>query len=202
MILKRRNENTKHESPYPMVLSNFDFWSISGKESLEFQEKHELNKEFLRAILSSKDTFNPRLNRKRRNSNRTSDSVWVCFTYEQLFHPVQCTAGKICQCNSIDKLALPKATGIFSTAFKFHYLWGTNCFGNGAQKFWTCLCQSRCLQIFFCHCILSFSGKRIFFGISFFNAWQLLSFNYSYCKFFGRSFWSCRNKKVKFQFWL
>ena len=39
------------------------------------------------------------------------------------------------QPNAIDKLVLPRVTGILSKSNQFHYLLGTNCFGNGTRKF-------------------------------------------------------------------
>ena len=46
----------------------------------------------------------------------------VCVNYEQVFHPVQCTACRICQCESRDKLVLPKVTGVLSFSDQPHYL--------------------------------------------------------------------------------
>ena len=42
------------------------------------------------------------------------------FHYEQLFQPVQSTASKISQCNSKDKLFLPKATDSLTISDQFH----------------------------------------------------------------------------------
>ena len=45
----------------------------------------------------------------------------VRFIYEQLFHPVQCTAYRICQCGSRDKLVLPDMTASLSILDQFRY---------------------------------------------------------------------------------
>ena len=77
-----------------------------------------------------------------------------------------------------------------------------NCFGNGTRQYSTCLYQSGSSHILFSyHYILSILGKIFHFGISFFNVWQLLHFNYSQCKFFGRSFWSFKYNVIKSQLW-
>ena len=67
------------------------------------------------------------------------NSFFEFFNYERLFHPVQCNGCKICQCSSIDKLHLPRVTGILSTSDQQQYLRVINCFGNGIQQFSTCL---------------------------------------------------------------
>ena len=46
----------------------------------------------------------------------------VCVNYEQLFHPVHCTACRIRQGSSKDKLVLPEVTGILSISDELHYL--------------------------------------------------------------------------------
>ena len=97
-----------------MVPPNIHFWSISGKESLESQEKHALRNRFLRRLLCSNDTFNPGYNRKMLIRKRTSILDGVCFNYEQLFHPVQCTACRKYQDSSRDKLVLPRVTHILT----------------------------------------------------------------------------------------
>ena len=91
---------------------NLNFWSISRKESPESQQKHAHRSRFLRTLLCSNDILNPEYNRKMLMRKRTSILDGVCFNYEQLFHPVQCTARRICQNSSRDKLILPKVTGI------------------------------------------------------------------------------------------
>ena len=47
-----------------MVPPNLNFYSISTKDSLEFQKKHALGNRFLRALLCSNAVFNPGCNRK------------------------------------------------------------------------------------------------------------------------------------------
>ena len=86
------------------------FWSNSRKGSLESQQKHALRNRFLQTLLRLNDIFNPGYNRKMLIRRRTSNLDGVCFSYEQLFHPVQCTAYRICQCSSKDKLVLPEVT--------------------------------------------------------------------------------------------
>ena len=95
-----------------MVSPNLSFWSISRKERLELQQKHAIRHRFFRILLCSNDISNPGYNRKMLIRKKASNLDGVCFNYEQLFHPVQCTACKICQCSSIDKLVLPEVTGI------------------------------------------------------------------------------------------
>ena len=105
-----------------MVPPNLNFWSISRRESLESQQKHALRNRFLRTLLRSKDNFNPGYNRKMLIRKMTSILDRVCFNYEQLFHPVQCTACRICQCSSKDRLILPEVTGILTFSDQVHYL--------------------------------------------------------------------------------
>ena len=84
----------------------------------------------------------------------------VCAIYEQLFHPVQGNAFRICQCSSRDKLVLPEVNGILSFSDLFHYLRGINFFGNGTRQDSNCLYQSGNLHILSSyHYILSISGK-------------------------------------------
>ena len=105
-----------------MVPQNLTFWSISRRESLESQQKNALRNRFLRTLLCSNDNFNPGYIRKVLIRKRTSILDRVCFNYEQLFHPVQCTACRICQCSSRDRLVLPEVTGILSISDQVHYL--------------------------------------------------------------------------------
>ena len=105
-----------------MVPPNLYFWSISRRESLESQQKHALRNKFLRTLLCSNDNVNPGYNRKMLIRKRTFILDRVCFNYEQLFHPVQCTAGRICQCSSRDRFVLPEVTGILSISDQVHYL--------------------------------------------------------------------------------
>ena len=75
-----------------MVPPNSNFWSISRKEKLEYQQKHAIRTIFLLKLLCSNDNFNPGCNREKLMKKRTSIFDGVCFKYEQLFHPVQFTA--------------------------------------------------------------------------------------------------------------
>ena len=146
-----------------MVPPNLYFWFVSRKESLESQQKHSLRNKFLRTLLFSNDIFIPGYNRKKRMRKRTSIFDRVCFNYEQLFHPVQCTACRICQWSSGDRLVLPEVTDILSISDQLHYLWGINCFGNGTRQCSTCLYPSGSSHILFSyHYILSLLGKIFF----------------------------------------
>ena len=127
---------------------NLIYWSISREESLESQKKPALRNRFLRTLLCSNDIFNPGYNRKMIMRKKTSIFARVCFNYEQLFHPVQCTACRICQCSSKDKRVLPEVTGILSNSDQLHHLSGINCFGNGTRQYSTCLYQSGNSHIF------------------------------------------------------
>ena len=143
-----------------MVPPNLNFWSILRKESLESQQKHALRNRFLRTLLSSNGIFNPAYNRKMLMRKRTSILARVCFNYEQLFHPVQCTACRICQCRSGDRLVSPEVTGILSVSDQLHHLWGVNFFGNCTRHYSTCLYQSGSSHILFSyHYIMSIFGK-------------------------------------------
>ena len=143
-----------------MLPQNLNFWSISRKESLESQQKHAHRNRFLRTLLFSNDFFNPGYNREMLMRKRTSILDWVCFNYEQLFHPVQSTACRICQCNSQDKLVLPEVTGILLVLDELHHLSGKKCFINCTQ-YWTCLYQSGRSRIRFSyHYLLSILGNE------------------------------------------
>ena len=104
-----------------MVPPNLNFWSVSRNESLESQQKHALRNAFLGTLLCSNDILNPVYNRKMLIRKRTSILARVCFNYEQLFHPVQCTACRICQGSPKDKLVSPEVTGIQSISDQLHY---------------------------------------------------------------------------------
>ena len=105
-----------------MLPESLNFWSTSRTESLESQQKHALKNKFLRTILCSDDTCNPGYNRKTLIRKGTSILDRVCVKYEQLFHQVQCTACRICQCSSRNKLALSEMTGILSFSDQVRYL--------------------------------------------------------------------------------
>ena len=178
-----------------MVPPSLIFWSISRKKSLEFQQRHALRNRFWRTILCSDDILNAKFNRLMLTRNKQPFLTDFFFDYEQLFHAVQFTACWICQCSWRDKFILPKVTDILSILEQLLYLWGINCFGNSTRQYSTCLYQCGSLHIFFSnHHILSFSGNIFLFWFRFFNVWQLLLFNYSQCKFFGRLFWSFKYK--------
>ena len=145
-----------------MVQPKLNCWSISRKESLESQQKYALRKRFLRTLWRPKDIFHPGYNRKILMRKRTSFFDGVCFINDQLFHPVQGTACRICQWSSRDKLVLPEAIGIVSISDQLHYFWGINCFGNGTRQYSTCLNQSGSSHILLSfHYILSLLVKII-----------------------------------------
>ena len=108
--------------------------------------------------------LNPGYNRKMLMRKRTCLLARVCFNYEQLFHPVQGTACRICQCSSRDKLVLPEVTGILLISDQLHPFLGINCFGNGTRQYSTCLYQSGSShKLFSYHHILSILGKKFLF---------------------------------------
>ena len=100
-----------------MVPPNSKIWSISRNESLESQQKQALRNKFLRKLLCSFDICFG-YDRKMLMRRRTSILDRVCFNYEQLFHPVQCTAFGLCRCSSRDKFVLREKTGILSVDFR------------------------------------------------------------------------------------
>ena len=143
-----------------MIPPNLNFSSISRKESLKSQKRRALRNRFFRTLLCSIDILNPGYNRKMLMRKRTSILDRVCFNYEQLFHPVQYTACKLCQCSSRKRLVLPEVTGILSVSDQFHYLWGINCVGNGTRQHSTCLYPSGISHILLSYdYILSFLAK-------------------------------------------
>ena len=105
-----------------MVPANLITWSIPRKGSLESHQKHALISKFLRTLLFSNDILNPGYNRKMLMRKGTSILDGLFVNYEQLLHPVQCTACKTCQFSSRDELVLPETTGIPSLSDQFHYL--------------------------------------------------------------------------------
>ena len=105
-----------------MVPTKLIFWSNSRKESLKSQQKHALKNRFLQTLLCPDDTFNPGYNWKMLNRKKTCILDDVCYIYEQLFLPGQCTACKKCQSSSTNKLVLSKAPGVLST-FNPGYNW-------------------------------------------------------------------------------
>ena len=76
---------------------------------------------FLRTLLCSNEIFNPGYNRKTLIGKKTSILDGVCFTYEQLFHSIQCNACRKCHCNSKSKRAFREAFRIQSTLTSFQY---------------------------------------------------------------------------------
>ena len=141
------------------------------------EQKHALRNRFLRKLLFSNDILNPGYNRKMLMRKGTSILDGVCVNYEQLFHPVQCTACRICQGSSKDKLVLPAVAGILSISDQLHYLCGLNCFGNGTRQYSTCLYQSGSSHILFSyHNILSILGKIFLLWKQFFQCLAVVAF--------------------------
>ena len=129
-----------------MVPPNLVFWSNSRKESLTSQQKHALEIVFCKHYCVQMTLLVPGTIGKC-SLEITSILDGVCFTYEQLFHPVFCTACRICHCSSIDKLVLPRATGILTISDQLHHICVMNCFGNGTRQYSTCLYQFGSLHI-------------------------------------------------------
>ena len=100
---------------------NLIFWSISRKEIPESQQEHALRFKFLGTLLCSNDILNPGYNRKTLSRKRTSILHGVCFIYEQLFHPIQLTACKKCQCSPRGNCAQQEVFRIQSTLIPFRY---------------------------------------------------------------------------------
>ena len=121
---------------------------------------------------------------------KTSNLEGVCFNYEQLFHPVQCTACRRSQCSSKDKLVSSEVTGSLSISDQLHYLWGINCFGNGTRQNSICLYQSGSSQILFSYLyILSILGKIYLFWIQSFQCLAIVAFQLQSGWFFREKFW-------------
>ena len=110
-----------------MVSQNLNFWSISRKESLQTYQKYGLRNRILRALLCSNYIFNLKYNRESLIRRRAAILHKIGFNYKELIHPVQCTACKTCQ---TETLSLPTATGILPISGQFQYLWCTKCFRN------------------------------------------------------------------------
>ena len=104
-----------------MVPPNFTLCSIIRKESPESQQKHTHGNKFLRTLWCLNDNLNTGHNQKTPIRKSTSIIDGVCFNYEQLFHPVQCTVCRICQGSTLEKLVLPKTTGILRISDQIHH---------------------------------------------------------------------------------
>ena len=72
--------------PVTMGSTKIEFWSMSSKESLEIQQKHENRNRFLQTLLCSNDIFNSGYNQKLLIRDKKSIPDKNCFIYEQLFH--------------------------------------------------------------------------------------------------------------------
>ena len=83
---------------------NLNFWSISRTESPESQQKFALRNSFCEHYCVQM-TFSIPSTIGKRQLERTSILDGVCFNYEQLFHPIQCTACRKCQYSSRGKRA-------------------------------------------------------------------------------------------------
>ena len=92
------------------------------KRGVESQQENALEIRFLRALLCSKGFFNHVYNRKMLIGKRSSILDKVYINYDQLSHSVHRTACKMCQCSSIDKFVLPRATGVLSISGQIQHL--------------------------------------------------------------------------------
>ena len=93
---------------------------------------------------------------------RTSILEKNCCNYEQLFHPVQCTAWITCQCNSIQIFVSLRVPGILSFSDQVLYLWDLPFFRNVTWQNSNCLYQSWRLNTLFSYqCKLSILKKSI-----------------------------------------
>ena len=154
-----------------------NFCSIPHKETLESQQKHALSNRFLRTLLCSNDIFNPGYIRKRLIRKRTSNHDRVCFNYEQLFHLIQCSACRKCQCSSRRERAWQEVFCIQSILTPFQYFWDTCCFDNGKRQCSPCLYQfeSWCI-LFSYHGKLSFLNKKFHLLNQFFQNLAVVGF--------------------------
>ena len=124
-----------------MSRPNLKFWSISRKESPDSQQKYAQRNRFLRTLLCSNDFLNPGYNRKTLIRKGTSILDGVCFIYEQLFHPKQCTARRKRQCSSRGKCAEQEVFRIQSTLNPFQYPSDTCSSDSGIRQCSPCLHQ-------------------------------------------------------------
>ena len=118
------------------------------------------------------------------------------------FCPIQCTACKIRQGSSKNKFILTRVTRILSTLHQSHCLSGTNCLSNSA-RYIEIVCISFVVYTYFFLplYIVQFRQEILFFGVRLFNMWELLHFNYSYCKFFRTKSRSCKYNMIKSNYW-
>ena len=156
---------------------------------MNLQQKNEPRNKFLRTLCCLNDILNPGLHRNLLIGKTTSILDKGCFNYEQLFHPIHCTARKICQWRSIHKLLLSNATGILSVFGQFHYLWGISFFANSTRLYWARLYQSWSLHIlFFYHSILSNLAPRILLGFNSFHDLAIVAFQLYLMQIFREKF--------------
>ena len=99
-----------------MVPPGLNFWSIWNPNRSMHLEKGFCEHYCVQTTISIPGTIKKMLKRK-----RTSILGGVCFIYEQLSHPVQCTSCRKCQCRSKDKFVLPEVTGILKISDQLHY---------------------------------------------------------------------------------
>ena len=76
--------------------------------------KNALRNLILQKFLRSSGILNPGYNQKLLIGKGITILDKKFFNYERLFHPVQCTARKTCQCSSKDKIVLSRVAGILS----------------------------------------------------------------------------------------
>ena len=152
-----------------------NFWSICLEEIQSFEQSHAQRNRLLRSILWLDDILWPEWYQKTFIKNRTSLLEKNCFTYHQLFHPVQCNAWKILQCKSRDTILYKRACSILSALLPIPNPSKNCCFVIGIQQCATIFYQTviSC-TLFSNHCILSTLGKKNHLRISPFSVWHLL----------------------------
>ena len=124
------------------MVPKIEIFGLSQVPKFYKLNKNGLKKKFSRTLLCSNDNFNLKYNRKLFNRKKTSIPDSACFTYEQMFRPVKCTACKICQCSSKTELVLSRVTAVLSTPDQPHYLRGIICSGIRTEQYSTYLSQS------------------------------------------------------------
>ena len=105
-----------------MLPKKLKLWSISRKKKIGSQQKHALKNRLWPEQFRSNDSFSLGCNRQMLIKKTKSILGKVCFIYGQLLRPIQCTCCKVCQCSLIDKLVLPRVTGILSILDQLQYL--------------------------------------------------------------------------------
>ena len=143
---KMRTPSTR---PYNQLFTRCKCLFHITQKSVASQQKHALKNRFLQTLLCWNDNFNTGFDRITLNRKKKSCLDTLCFNYEQLFQPAQCTASRICLGSFIDKHFSWRASFILSFSDQLHYLRGLNCFGNGTRQCSFCLYHSWSSHILF-----------------------------------------------------